>query len=92
MHKHLPRNFTGPVRGSQAWWRGLEPTLASQLDAAEPKETRKKKKGTSPQESDPQIRQDLVARVRKEIEAGTYDSPEKWEAALDCLLERLGED
>jgi hypothetical protein len=35
------------------------------------------------------IRQDLVARVRREIAAGTYDTPEKWEAALDRLCERL---
>ena len=29
------------------------------------------------------IRADLVARVRAEIEAGTYDTPEKWDGALD---------
>jgi hypothetical protein len=34
------------------------------------------------------IRQDLVARVRREIAEGTYDTPEKWAAALD----RLGDD
>ena len=32
---------------------------------------------------------DLIARVRKEIAEGTYDSPEKWETALDRLLDRL---
>jgi hypothetical protein len=30
-----------------------------------------------------------VERVRREIEAGTYETPEKWEAALEKLLERL---
>lgn len=39
--------------------------------------------------SDPTIRHDLVARVRREIEAGTYDTEEKLEAALARLLERL---
>lgn len=87
MRKHFPRNFSGPVRGSPAWWDGLEP----QLRAAE-EEIKGKKKRTSAPASDPQVRQELVDRVRKEIEAGTYDSPEKWEAALDHLLERLGED
>ena len=29
------------------------------------------------------IRTDLVARVRREIAEGRYDTPEKWEAALD---------
>jgi hypothetical protein len=38
------------------------------------------------------IRKDLVDRVRKEIAAGTYDTQEKWEAALDCLLDRLERD
>ena len=31
------------------------------------------------------IRQDLVERVRREIAEGTYETPEKWEAALDRL-------
>jgi hypothetical protein len=35
------------------------------------------------------IRTDLVARVRAEIAAGTYDTPEKWDEALDRLLDRL---
>jgi hypothetical protein len=35
------------------------------------------------------IRVDLVERVRREIAAGTYDTPAKWEAALDRLYERL---
>ena len=38
------------------------------------------------------FRTELVERVRKEIAAGTYDTPEKWEAALDRLLDRLAED
>jgi len=42
--------------------------------------------------SDPAIRIDLVQRVRREIAAGTYETPEKWEAALDRLLERLEAD
>jgi hypothetical protein len=36
------------------------------------------------------VRRDLVARVRGEIAAGTYDTPEKFEAALERLLERMG--
>ena len=31
------------------------------------------------------VRHDLVRRVRQEILAGTYDSPEKFEAALDRM-------
>ncbi len=35
------------------------------------------------------VRTDLVERVRREIAAGTYDTPEKWDAALDRLWDRL---
>jgi hypothetical protein len=41
-----------------------------------------------PAASEPSIRYDLVARVRREIEAGTYDTPEKLDTALSRLLER----
>jgi len=34
------------------------------------------------------IRWALVARVRAEIAAGTYDTPEKWAAAEERLLRR----
>ncbi len=50
---------------------------------------------TSPADVPPQpevtedFRPDLVARIRREIAAGTYDTPEKWQEALDCLLDRL---
>jgi hypothetical protein len=43
----------------------------------------------NPPTADPDIRHDLVSRVRQEIHAGTYDSPEKLEAALDRLADRL---
>ena len=41
---------------------------------------------------DAPIRTELVARVRREIAEGTYDSPEKFEAALEILFERLAEE
>ena len=34
------------------------------------------------------IRHDLVARVRAEIAAGTYDTEERWLAAEEMLLRR----
>jgi hypothetical protein len=36
-----------------------------------------------------EFRPELVARVRHEITAGVYETPDKWEAALDRLLDRL---
>jgi hypothetical protein len=43
----------------------------------------------NPQTADSDIRHELVSRIRQEIMAGTYDSPEKLEAALDRLAARL---
>jgi len=37
------------------------------------------------------IRHGLVARVRREIEAGTYDTEERWLAAEEKLLRRVCE-
>lgn len=37
----------------------------------------------------PRLRWDLVVRIRREIEAGTYETPEKWELALSRLQEDL---
>lgn len=38
------------------------------------------------------IRTELVERVRREIAEGTYDTPEKFDKALDNLLRRLEEE
>ena len=42
--------------------------------------------------SDRPIRYELVERVRREIAAGTYETPEKWEAALERFFQRLEEE
>jgi len=45
---------------------------------------------TSPRDAAvPRLRWDLVVRVRREIEAGTYDTPDKWAIALARLQEDL---
>jgi anti-sigma28 factor (negative regulator of flagellin synthesis) len=36
------------------------------------------------------IRHKLVARIRQEIAAGTYDTEEKWLAAEEELFRRIG--
>lgn len=41
---------------------------------------------TVPNPTDPGIRTALVRRIRREIAAGTYDTPEKMEQALQRLL------
>jgi hypothetical protein len=42
-----------------------------------------------PSLDDPDIRADLVRRVRAEIAAGTYDTPEKFAQALDRMVSEL---
>jgi negative regulator of flagellin synthesis FlgM len=37
-----------------------------------------------------EVREDLVARVRSEIAAGTYETPDKLDSALDGLLNEMG--
>ena len=44
-----------------------------------------------PELADPDIRADLVRRIRREIAGGTYDTPEKMELALRRLLEHIDE-
>ena len=87
MHEHGPDELNGPVRGTTAWWRGLEapPDPHDEGTPVQAKTRNKRKKDAAP------IRTELVERVRKEIAAGTYDTQEKWEAALDRLLDRLEE-
>lgn len=85
MHEHGPDPLQGPVRGSAAWWRAAPPESATETESPPPKKPRKRSDAKP-------IRQDLVDRVRKEIEAGTYETEEKWEAALDRLLEHLHDD
>ncbi|MCL2349152.1 MAG: flagellar biosynthesis anti-sigma factor FlgM [Planctomycetaceae bacterium] len=45
--------------------------------------------GSSPQQSG-EIRFDLVNRIRSEIAAGTYETPEKLDAALEKMLAGIG--
>lgn len=39
----------------------------------------------------PSVRADLVDRVRSEINAGTYDTQDRFDLALDALIDDLGE-
>lgn len=88
MHEHGPDDLAGPVRGTPAWWRGMgdAPQQADDSPPMEPAPHKKPKKEGKP------IRMDLVARVRKEIADGTYDTDAKWDATLDRLLDRLERD
>ncbi len=84
MHEHGPKCLEGPIRGSHAWWRATAPQSESEAVKKPAAKTR-----NSSKLEDTGIRKDLVDRVRQEIQAGTYDTQEKWDAALDRLLERM---
>jgi hypothetical protein len=78
MHTHGPSCLPGPVtRDPDRWSVPAGPDSHVNGDGAR---------------HDASIRQPLVQRVRREIAAGTYDTPEKLEAALDRLLRRLDRD
>jgi hypothetical protein len=98
MEHHGPSDLIGPLRGTGVWWHGntAVPGAAAEVltpDAPNPKSKRmvRRKRG-SRRGNGEGFRPELVERVRQEIAAGTYDSPEKWEAALDRLLDRLQRD
>jgi hypothetical protein len=73
MHTHNSSCLTGPLSGARDWWR---------LEAHETESIVTESK-------EPLFRAALVERIRREIAAGTYETPEKWEAALDRLSQRL---
>ena len=73
MQKHSPSCLPGPVSGARPWWQHLETNEESQTS----------------NEKQPMFRAALVEQIRREIVAGTYDTPEKWEIALDRLAGRI---
>ncbi len=82
MRDQGPGSWDGPIRGTPAWWRGLGPADGNATADKEVMASKRHKRG---------IRKELVERVKRDIAAGVYDTPEKWEAALDNLLERMRE-
>jgi hypothetical protein len=106
MQRHGPSDYTGPLRGTTAWWRGSQdasghlceppqqpssPDEAPGPDVREP-DAREEVDQTADLRRDTNIRHELVERVRRDIAAGVYDTPELWQAALDRLLDRLDRD
>jgi hypothetical protein len=73
------RPAAGPVAN-----RFARPAPAADADPTPPM-------NTAEQPGPDGIRHELVARVRREIEAGTYDVEAKWLAAEERLLRRVEE-
>lgn len=88
MHEYGPDELVGPLRGSTAWWRGMGAQPENHDDGL-PIQTKTTRKPCAPKKAGTPIRRELIERIRGEIAAGTYDTAEKWDAALDRLLDRL---
>jgi hypothetical protein len=78
MFRHGPTCLDGPLTKDRAWWSGGEAHVFATASQG----------STSVND----FRPELVQRVRAEIAAGTYDTPEKWDLALERLLDRLSQE
>lgn len=81
MQQHGPSSLEGPASRSRGWWSAAAELSDVHLASATPDQ--------QPRDPNAPMRLDLIERVRREIAAGTYDTPEKWEKALDRLLDNL---
>jgi len=77
----------GPHTAPSAGPRSSRPTSASPTDELDISPAAEAAASVA---ENGEIRQDLVARVRSEIAAGSYETPEKIDAALDRFLNELG--
>jgi hypothetical protein len=93
MHIPAPNQLQGPVSRHRGWWDSSDfDRIEAMLKSPQCQESSPRKKAAKNHRCpDAPIRSELVQRIRKEIADGTYDTPEKWDAALDRLLDRLEE-
>ena len=81
MRHHGPSCLDGPVSRTHDWWSTPTP------DHPEPAQDPSRAPA-----DDPEIRRHLVEQIRREIALGTYETPERWDVALDRLLRHLEQD
>ena len=84
MFRHCPRCSEGSVSRTRGW-SSANGALTAPSDHAG--EQASSCVSLPPRSSE--IRTELVARVRRAIAKGCYETPEKWEAALELLCRRL---
>lgn len=82
-HIHGPQGLQGPH-----WNRPAAPTASPQ--ASDQVDISAAAEAAMAVGDAGQIRADLVARVRGEIAAGTYETPGKLASAVDRLLDEMG--
>jgi hypothetical protein len=81
MFRHGPSCLEGPVSRSRPWW--AQPAAAER----EPEGPSRRRQ----EDASGEMRLDLIESVRAAIAAGVYDTPDRWEQALDRLFERLSQ-
>ena len=82
---HGPQTLSGPhaTRTPAKANPSASAAIGDQLDISEASQL------LSQAHDIPDIREDLVARVRSEIANGNYDTPERMDVALERLLDEL---
>ncbi len=88
MFTHGPSCLNGPVSRERGWWTEDELDNLPCLEAAGGTTNAPVVDSVTPGRP---IRWELVERVRREIAAGTYETPEKLQIALERIIERLYE-
>jgi hypothetical protein len=86
MHRHGPSCLEGPVSRRRGRWKHPD---AAAGPGPGPEPGPANRGGQETAGTAQPIRWELVERVRREIAAGTYETPEKMEKALERLLEQL---
>ncbi len=64
----------------------------SRVDKATPKERAQAEKLVKKLQEIPEVRAELVQRIKKQIAEGTYDTPERMEKAVEGMLRELFEE
>ena len=90
MYAHGPSVLQGPITQHRPWWLDEDQPTTSIDDLASDRQARTMDTPLDePCPSEPPLRTELIERVRREIADGTYETAEKWDIALDRLLDRL---
>jgi len=96
MVRHGPSCLEGPVSRTRPWWPRrfddeLEQVLTGEDDrsGASHSTTPNHPEEASSSERGKTFRTELVERIRREIAEGEYETPEKWEKALQRLLRTI---
>ncbi|HLN31119.1 MAG TPA: hypothetical protein VK395_25485 [Gemmataceae bacterium] len=92
MYRHGPDCLEGPVSRTTRNWNEIAASKGSgsppnSMDQGPEQDPESQFAGQSGASSG--IRWELVKRVRREIAGGVYETPEKWEAALEGMLRIL---